>query len=886
MKNNVKYLLCAFVLLLFCQQNYAKGRTVHSINDSWQFRFSETCEGNEGWTIVSVPHSWNDKDCLDDVSRYTRGKGWYRRNLYVDKEMASQPLYIYFEGANQRTEVFVNGQKAGEHIGGYTFFCFDITKFVKEGTNELTVSVDNSHDLNIPPLSADFTFFGGLYRDVSLVSTAPVHVSLSHYASSGVYITTPEVTDKEASVHVKYMLTNSLPEKASMYVESTILSPSGECVTVSKKKVKLQPNQTNQEFADELVVKAPQLWDIETPNQYRLQTRILTSKGEVVDQVVNRFGIRTFSFSAEEGFILNGKKVKLMGTNRHQCYKEKGNALRDEMHVRDIRLLQQMGGNFLRVAHYPQDAMVLAACDRMGIVTSVEIPIIDLITMTEEFSNCCVEMMKEMIYQCFNSPSVCIWTYMNEVMLRPPYNKDKSINKEAYWEYVHSIAEKIENTTREIDPYRYTMLPIHNSLSSYEKPRLTELPKILGINLYNGWYSGTFDGFEKMLDHLHEKYPQTPIIVSEYGADVDTRIHSFKPERFDYSVDYGLMYHRHYLPEIIKRDFVVASAVWNLNDFHSEGRQDAVPHINCKGLVTLDRTPKDAYRYYQAMLLKEPYVAIGGCDWVNRTGIADANGIGRYPVQVFSNAQSVTLKVNQGEAEMTAKVENGVATFEVPFKNGLNTLEAEISKNGKKIIDFYKLNMNLVPDQPKKFGNFRELNMLLGSNRSFEDRDADLAWMPERAYNEGGWGYVGGKAFRNASNRGSLPASNLDIWGTDQDPIFQTQRRGLQSFKADVPDGDYVVYFYWAELAGGKAEALAYNLGEIKSEEASERMFHVDINGERILRDLDVEAEVGGRRPMICKIPVSVMNNEGLTIDFIPIKGETMLSAIRILKLD
>lgn len=236
MKRSLGVLFSLIFLLLLSQLSYAGVRTVYSINDSWQFRFGEACEGNEGWNIVSVPHTWNNQDCLDDAPGYTRGKGWYRKKLYVDKEMASQPLYIYFEGANQRTEVFINGSKVGEHVGGYTFFCFDITSFVKEGINLLVVSVDNSHDINVPPLSADFTFFGGLYRDVSLISTSPVHVSLSHYASSGVYITTPKVTDKEAAVHVDYMLTNMLSEKVTMYVESTVFSPSGKCVATSKKR--------------------------------------------------------------------------------------------------------------------------------------------------------------------------------------------------------------------------------------------------------------------------------------------------------------------------------------------------------------------------------------------------------------------------------------------------------------------------------------------------------------------------------------------------------------------------------------------------------------------------------------------------------------------------
>ncbi len=878
-----------FFLLIFCflLSNLGYSRVVRSINDSWNFKFGGSISDNTGWSIVSIPHTWNDKDCLDDTPRYARGKGWYKKTIEINSEMSKAPLYIFFEGANQRTELFINGDKVGEHLGGYTFFSFDISKYVKEGKNEFIVCVDNSHDVNIPPLSADFTFFGGIYRDVSLISTSPIHLSLTHYASKGVYITTPKVDEKKALVSVKYMLTNSLANSETVYLESYVYSPTGKIVASHKKKIRLIENKDNQEFIEDgLVVENPSLWDIDSPSQYRLKTCLYDKKGVKLDELSTSFGIRTFSFSVDEGFVLNGKQIKLIGTNRHQCYKEKGNALRDEMHVRDVRLLQQMGGNFLRIAHYPQDEMVLAACDRMGIVTSVEIPVIDKITMSEDFSNCCVNMMKEMIYQNFNSPSVCIWTYMNEVMLRPPYVSDKSIDEKEYCKYVYDIAEKIENTARKIDPYRYTMLPCHNELELYEKANLTKLPQILGFNLYNGWYIGTFDGFEKGLERIHEKYPNTPLIVSEYGADMDNRVHSYSPERFDYSVEYGVLYHRHYLPEIIKRKYVVASAVWNLNDFHSEGRSNALPHINCKGLVSLDRIPKDPYLYYQAMLLNKPYVAISGKDWVYRTGISDSIGVCKYPVLVYSNSSQVIMYVN-GERIGDAAVNNGAAEFDIPFRNGKNVLEAVIEKDGHTVRDLLTVSMNLVPDKPKLYSGFRELNVMMGSNRFFEDRDADFTWMPEREYSKDGWGYIGGSAFRNPSNYGTVPASGLDILGTDQDPLFQTQRRGVKSFKADVPDGEYVVYLYWTELSGNKSKSLAYQLGDkVKDEKALDRSFHVDINGNRIFDALNVKNEVGNRRPMICRIPVSVFDNTGLNINFIPVNGETMLSAVRIIKLD
>ena len=590
--------LCILLILIFWGifQAYStenNPRITYSINDSWQFRLGTSDIGEDGWSMVSIPHTWNAEDCVDDFSGFYRGTGWYRKNIQVDSVMLSRSLYLFFEGANQRTKLFVNRHRVGEHIGGYTFFCFDITPYIREGENQLVVCVDNSYDPEIPPLSADFTFFGGIYRDVSLISVSPIHISTTHYASSGVYVNTPEITEEKALVDICTMLSNTQAERSKIFVEHKIYSATGECVATSKKKV-IVDTEREQAFNIQIVVNHPELWEIERPNLYRLQTCLWDNEGKLLDEVSNTFGIRTCSFSAEKGFELNGKAVKLLGTNRHQCHLGMGNALKDEMHVRDIELLHAMGGNFLRIAHYPQDEMVLAACNRLGIVTSVEIPVINTITMNQKFSDNCVEMMKEMIYQCFNSPSVCIWAYMNEIMLRPLYNSEPSIKKDEYLNYLYHIAERIENTAKEVDPGRATMLPCHGNLAAYEEANLINLSDILGMNLYNGWYGGEFSGFEAILDTIHQKYPDKPIIISEYGADVDARIHSFKPERFDFSVDYGVMYHRHYLPQIIQRKFVVGSAVWNLNDFHSEERMDAIPHVNCKGLVTLDRIPKDA----------------------------------------------------------------------------------------------------------------------------------------------------------------------------------------------------------------------------------------------------------------------------------------------------
>ena len=292
-----KVILLIFIFLGIYQAYSAENnsRITYSINDSWQFRLGTSDVGEDGWSIVSIPHTWNTEDCVDDSPGFHRGTGWYRRNIQVDSSMLNRSLYIFFEGANQRTELFVNHHRVGEHIGGYTFFCFDITPYIKEGENLLAVRVDNSYDSDIPPLSADFTFFGGIYRDVSLISVSPVHISTTHYASSGVYVSTPEITKEKALVDICTMLSNTQTEREKILVEHKIFSATGECVAASKKKV-IVDTQKEQAFKTQIVVNHPELWDIEHPNLYRLQTTLWDTKGKLIDEVSNTFGTELVRF--------------------------------------------------------------------------------------------------------------------------------------------------------------------------------------------------------------------------------------------------------------------------------------------------------------------------------------------------------------------------------------------------------------------------------------------------------------------------------------------------------------------------------------------------------------------------------------------------------------
>lgn len=855
-------------------------RISRTINESWSFR----TDGSGTTSIVNIPHTWNNLDCQDEIPGYFRGKGEYSKTIHIGEDTGENCFFLHFEGANQVTEVYVNGKYAGRHEGGYTAFCFDVTGLVRNGDNEIRVTVDNSHNENIPPLSADFTFFGGIYRDVTLIVTPKVHISATHYATSGVYVSTSDEDSSAARAGIRTYLCNGTGSDRTVILTHSVIAPDGTTVASTDRKIRLKAGSEN--FCDnsEVIIRNPLLWDMDTPVLYRVVTTVAEKGGARGDTVSNSFGIRWFEFDPDEGFSINGKYVKLVGTNRHQDYYLKGNALNDEMHVRDIRMLKDMGGNFLRIAHYPQDPVITQMCDRYGIVASVEIPIVNAVTMTEEFRKNCVTMAEEMIWQDYNSPSVVMWAYMNEVMLRPPYDKNNETEKRTYMDFLYSVASDIENTIRTLDPDRYSMLPCHSNSKIYDECGISRLPKILGWNLYNGWYSNGFEGFEKALDRLHASYPEQSLLVTEYGADVDPRLHSFDSERFDFTCEYGLRYHHHYIPEIMKRKWLAGTTIWNINDFYSEGRLDAVPRINNKGITGIDRERKDTYYLYRTWLSDKPELTIGGHNWKIRGGCADSSGCCVQPVEVYSNAGEVELIAN-GKSLGTQKVSGMTATFNVPFMDGWNTLEAVATKDGTVLRDVQKVDFRMVPSDFRSGSlEFTEMNVMLGSKRYFEDRTAEMVWIPEQEYRPGSWGYVGGYAARTKTRHGSLPCSDIDVLNTDQDPVFQTQRRGLEGFRADVPDGQYYVYLYFSELVSSREkETLAYNLGnDAIGEEKGERVFDVVVNGTTVMKDFDITAECGEETAVIRKLTVDTYGGKGIDIRFVPKKGEPVLNAVRI----
>ena len=887
----MKKLFYIFILLFIVGWAQAQQRVVYTINDGWKFTKGSPFEAqltgcdDSSWETVNIPHTWNDKDADDETPGFYRGPVWYRKQLFIDKSQEGRRAVIYFEGANQEVRFYLNGQFVGEHKGGYTRFCFDITPHLRYGQENLfAIYVNNVYNPNIPPLSADFTFFGGIYRDVYLQFMNPVHIATNDYASSGVYIRTPEVNNSAASVEITTLLTNDMPQATEIRVENIICDADGKEVKKTQAEVKLAAGETKTDISKKIKIDSPRLWDIDDPYRYMVYTRILDKrKGTLLDEVVNPLGLRWFKFDSEKGFFLNGKGRKLIGTARHQDYFQKGNALRDELHVQDVLLLKEMGGNYLRVSHYPQDPVIMEMCDKLGIVTSVEIPVVNAVTETEEFLHNSVEMAKEMVRQDFNRPSVMIWGYMNEIFLRRPYTEGKQL--EDYYRFTEKVARALEATIREEDPSRYTMMAYHNMPQYYEDAHLTEIPMIQGWNLYQGWYEPDINEFQRLLDRAHKVYKGKVLMVTEYGPGVDPRVHSYQPERFDFSQEYGLVYHKHYLNEMMKRPFVAGSSLWNLNDFYSESRVDAVPHVNNKGVVGLNREKKDVYWFYKTALSRRPILVIGNREWKSRGGVVNtAQKECIQSVPVFSNAEEVELFVNN-KSLGKKKIEDNYALFDVPFVSGENLLEAVAVTGDNKLRDMLRIQFQLVGSQLKDEAvPFTELNVMLGSPRYFEDRAANVAWIPEQEYKPGSWGFIGGTSYRRQTGFGTMLGSDIDIHGTDMNPIFQTQRVGIKSFKADVPNGEYSVYLHWAELESDKErEALVYNLGADSEQTfAGNRSFGISINGTTVSDDFNVARDYGYARAVIKKFVITVKDGKGVSVDFHKKEGEPILNAIRI----
>jgi len=583
-------------------------RDVRVLSGDWRFlkadlpvetamRYAEQGEA------VTLPNTWNAEDGQDGGNDYYRGRCWYVRELSAE-ELTGERVFLEISGAAMTAEVYLNGKKLVRHEGGYSAFRAELTGRLAE-RNTLAISVSNEDNDTVYPQKADFTFYGGLYREVRLISVPAEHFELVKDGTPGIKVTPSVDLDKHSAA-----VTVETWQNADA-VEMTV---NGET-----RRVPSVDGHAQAEFILENV----HLWNgTEDPFLYTAEARLDSG-----DAVSTRFGCRTFRCDPEKGFFLNGRSYPLRGVSRHQDRKRKGNALNLEDHEEDMAIIRELGANTLRLAHYQHAQEFYDLCDENGIVVWAEIPYITM-HMKNGRENTLTQM-RELITQCYNHPCIAVWGLSNEITAASAVNEDLLENHRLLNDLCHRM-----------DSTRLTTMA--NVFMLETDSPILEIPDINSYNLYFGWYLGEMSQTDEFFDEYHAKYPDRVIGFSEYGADANPAFHAEHPERSDYTEEYQALYHEHMLRMIEERPYLWATHVWNLFDFAADGRDEGGKHgENQKGLVTFDRTlRKDAFWLYKAAWNKrEPFVHLCGKRYENRC-------TEKTEIKVYSNQSSVTLYVD------------------------------------------------------------------------------------------------------------------------------------------------------------------------------------------------------------------------------------------------
>ncbi|MDD5934865.1 MAG: glycoside hydrolase family 2 TIM barrel-domain containing protein [Clostridiales bacterium] len=595
---------------------------------------------NQGtWEDVTIPHTWNGIDGQDGGNDYYRGTCLYVKQLKKSELSEYEDVYLEFEGANSSADVYINGEKVGHHDGGYSTWRVKITENLKE-ENEITVAVDNAPNDYVYPQRADFTFYGGLYRNVSILCVPKARFDLDYFGSQAVKVT-PIVEGSTANVEVETFLTGCSENEILTYTISD-----GESIIVEQT---CKADQTTTNFTIENV----HLWNgRKDPFLYTLNVTLSNENG-VLDTRSIRFGCRTFKIDPDKGFFLNGESYPLRGVSRHQDRPEIGNALLPEHHEEDIDFIYELGATTIRLAHYQHDQYFYDLCDEKGFVLWAEIPYIsEHLPKGRENT---ISQMKELIVQNYNHPSIFVWGLSNEITMAGASDADLIEN--------HRI---LNDLAHEMDKTRLTTIAVVSMCPMEDE--YVRIPDTVSYNHYFGWYGGDTSMNGPWMDEFHKKYPNQPIGMSEYGCEA-LNWHTSNPEQGDYTEEYQAYYHEELIKQLFTRPYIWATHVWNMYDFAADARAEGGENgMNHKGLMTFDRKyKKDAFFAYKAWLSDEPFVHIAGKRYVDRVEEVTK-------VTVYSNLPEVELFAN-GTSLGKQTSENHFFYFDVP-NIGITRLEA------------------------------------------------------------------------------------------------------------------------------------------------------------------------------------------------------------------
>jgi beta-galactosidase len=587
-------------------------RTIQKITKDWTFIYHDNTR-----TVLDLPHTWNAIDGQDGGNDYWRGTCCYEKKFKKPEFDAEKELvYLQFHGVNASARVILNGKEVCTHDGGYSTFRGDVTGLL-EAENEMLVYVDNSVNTKVYPQKADFTFYGGIYRDVELLTVSKAHFDLDYFGGTGMKVT-PEVEGKDAKILVEtWNNTENGEVKVTLFdAERNIVAEgNGEKTTLHVTDV--------------------HLWNgVNDPYLYSVHAQLWVD-GELADEIETSCGVRYFHFDPDRGFFLNGKPYNLHGVSRHQDFKGIGNAITKEHHDRDMELIREVGANTIRLAHYQHDQYFYDLCDRYGMIVWAEIPYIS--EHLADGNENTISQMKELIVQNYNHPCIVTWGLSNEITISGRRYKKQMLKN-------HHVLQKM---VKEMDPTRVTTLACY-AVCPHWHP-VAHISDIVGWNLYLGWYVPGFFLNDLWIGLWRLLYPKRCLGFSEYGAEGMPNLHSAKPRRGDNTEEYQNKYHEYMLECFKRHPYMWGNYVWNMFDFAADARnQGGDPGMNHKGLVTFDRKlKKDCFYLYKAYWTEDPFVYLAGRRYEYRTETVTE-------ITVYSTCGEVSL-YNNGKLVETKK---------------------------------------------------------------------------------------------------------------------------------------------------------------------------------------------------------------------------------------
>lgn len=664
-------------LLLFFSAMTAYGKDYIAIGNKWKF---------SSGTEVDIPHSWNAFDGQDGGGDYRRGDGWYRKSVLIPSSAKGKSVYLDIGAACMTTDVYIDGAHVGTHIGGYGRFVFDITKYVKPGKKSLFAIKVNNEDVIAPPRHADFTFSGGIQRDIRLIIANNLHIApVSHIpnnaylltgdadiASPGVKIRQYDVSEASAKIDVTTRVRNSNGKVANATAEVSVYDRNGNKVTSAIQTASVNEHG-DKDITSTLSINKPHLWNgVIDPYLYKVVVT-LKENGKEVDSSIQPLGLRYFSVSKTDGFLLNGKSYPLRGFAYHDEHMDKARAITDADRLRDMEIIRNSGANYVRMAHYQHGDYEYDYCDSVGIIVWTEIPCIDFTSTTAQqdtFQHNAATQLYELIRQEYNHPSVCFFGICNEIRRNEP-GAD-----------VPFIINALNNLAHEEDDTRLTTLAHDKAdISQIEKFGEWNIPDVIAVNKYVGWYEGSRNDiaaiFEKRLNAVNNFSPK-PIGMSEYGAGGSAFVHNVSDVAGgasgsnDHPEEYQAYSHEQVWSVIQSHPWFWGTACWCAFDFASDGRKEGdEAGINDKGIITHDRgVKKDAYFVYQASLANFGVIHIKSRRFTN-----PGNPV---TVKAYSNCENLKVRVNGGTWQDMVSTNPSVKLYAlegVKLSDGVNVVE-------------------------------------------------------------------------------------------------------------------------------------------------------------------------------------------------------------------